>query len=437
MNYQSALEFLYSLKDYSLNPGTESLSGKFDLQRVHDLLALLGNPHRDYPIIHITGTKGKGSTAAMIESVMRAAGYKTGLFISPFLFDFCEQMQVNRNSIQKSELVRQVEEIKPLITRVAGITTFEAVAAIGFQYFKTHNVDIAIVEVGFGGSLDATNVVLPILSVISSISFDHTTLLGNSIQAIASSESGIIKPGRPVVVAPQIYSEATQVISEKASQGKSEVLIVEEEIRFSEYSHSLDGQVISIDYKNDNVDWDGEYLLPLLGQYQIANSATALTVLRKLTKLGFEISKDQLRKGFQEVHWPCRFEVVSRDPLIVLDGAHNVDSAIKLNQGISDYLNGYKIILIFGVSMDKDISGILKVLLPKIDKVIFSKSTHPRAADPAMLVKLVESEQIQCEVTDNIAAALEAAKVAADQKTAIVVAGSLFIAAAARQEILK
>jgi dihydrofolate synthase/folylpolyglutamate synthase len=278
-------------------------------------------------------------------------------------------------------------------------------------------------------------VVRPAITVLSSISYDHTAIFGSTIKAIAESEAGIIKPGCPVVAAPQVFLDAKNVIIAKTTLEKSELLLIDEKCRFTEIRHSLDGQTFSIEFLDGEKKWNGQYKLSLLGRHQIENTTTALTALRRLTELGFVITKKKVQLGLQAVRWPCRFEVVSRHPLIVLDSAHNVDSAQKLKSTITKYLGDRKIILIFGASADKDIKGMFEVLLPGIQKVILTKSAHPRAAEPAMLVKLVSSGSVPFETTENINEAIEMAKRETDQKSAIVVAGSIFIAAAARQVI--
>lgn len=437
MDYSQSIDYLNSLVDYSHTPNLKYSPEAFDLQRMRDLLALMGEPQKAFPIVHIAGTKGKGSTAALMAAVLQAAGYKVGLFTSPYLFDFCEQIQVNRKSITHEELSDQVKALKPFLDQVKNITTFESTTAIGFQYFKDQRVDIAIIEAGLGGRTDATNVVDPLMSVITSISYDHVGVLGSTIESIAEHKSGIIKPGKPVVIARQVYLEATKVILEAAKRTGSEVIEAEKQVSCAPLSHSLDVQIFHASFKDaEQNSWDGDYSLGLLGAHQIENASTALTALAKLTELGFIITQTHLSHGFRNVFWPCRFEVVSRDPLMVLDSAHNVDSAEKLKQCIADYLAGYKIILIFGASVDKDIAGMFDVLLPGVERLIFSKSLHPRAAEPAMLVKLVKDTPVPCEVAENITEAIQIAKRQADKQTAIVVAGSIFMAAAAREVIL-
>ncbi|PKN93686.1 MAG: hypothetical protein CVU45_01180 [Chloroflexi bacterium HGW-Chloroflexi-7] len=224
---------------------------------------------------------------------------------------------------------------------------------------------------------------------------------------------------------------------ETAKQAGSEVIEAEEEAICISSSHSLDGQFFHATFiKSGKNSLDGDYALSLLGAHQLENASTALTALSKLTECGFIITKEHVEHGLRNVYWQCRFEVISRVPLMVLDSAHNVDSAEKLKKCVEDYLKGYKIILIFGSSMDKDIAGMFEILLPGIQKMIFTKSAHPRALEPAMLVKLVRDNPVPCEVAENITEAIQIARKQADKQTAVVVAGSIFIAAAAREVIL-
>ncbi len=432
MEYQDAMGFLQGLTDYSQIPFIDHEKGNFELQRLVTLLDLLGNPHRKLKIVHIAGTKGKGSTAVMIESVLQAAGYKTGLFTSPYLFDFREQIQINREPISQTELARYVEVIKPLLAEVEGITTFEAITAICLTYFSDQKVDVAILEAGLGGRTDATNVVEPLLSVITSISYDHMNLLGNTIEEIAAEKAGIIKPGIPVVIGKQDFFEAQETLEKAAQSVQSEVIDTENKIILRDIHQTLHGQTFSVEFIKGTEDWNGEYFIPLVGRHQLDNVTTALSVLRKLADSGYSIDKNSVQKGLAAVHWPCRFEVVCHNPLIILDGAHNVNSAEKLAQNISELLPDKKITLVFGASVDKDIEGMLNVLLPKVGQVIFTKSPHQRAVEPAMLVKLVKITTTQCRSEEKITDALNFAVSRADDKTAILVTGSLFIAAAAR-----
>ncbi|KAF0112477.1 MAG: dihydrofolate synthase / folylpolyglutamate synthase [Chloroflexi bacterium] len=445
-DYQHALDFLYSFVDYSLTRQLRYSPEKFNLDRMYKLMGLMGNPHQKYPVIHVAGTKGKGSISAMISSILHEAGYKVGLYTSPHLIDYSERIQVDGNPILHSELVNQIVKIKPYLSKVEEITTFEITTAIGFQYFREQEVDVAVVEVGLGGRLDATNVVTPLISVISSISFDHMNILGDTIRAIAGEKAGIIKPGFPVVLAPQVYSDATEVVEEVAYKVNATISHVQEEYLYGNISHSLEGQTFFVETQKDstyNGDTDQkkfhkkEYSIPLLGFHQIENAVTALDVINAASDKGFSITEEHIQNGLKKVNWPGRFEIVQKEPLIIIDSAHNSDSAHKLRKTIDEYLPGYNIILVFGASEDKDIVGMFKILLRDIQKVIITKSVHPRAIEPEILVELAKQYSTFVYKTETIEKALDLAKSMAEKDTAIVVAGSIFIAAAAREELLK
>ncbi len=437
MNYSEALQYLESLIDLSRIPNLTYTPEKFDLGRMKQILALMGNPQSKVPIIHIAGTKGKGSTAALLAGVLEAAGYRTGLFTSPYLSDFCEQMQVNRKPIPQAEMASQIEAVIPLTRQVKNITSFETATAVAFRFFFEQECDFAVVEAGFGGKNDATNVVDPILSIITSISYDHMSLLGDTIVDIALHKAGIIKSGKPVILAPQVFTEASQIVTLEASKKSARVIIVDDEIECTPTNHSLNGQRFNAKFKQDNSPYNREYLLSLLGEHQMKNAATVLCAVRELSKMGYTISTQDTTTGLAKTEWPCRFEVVSREPLIVLDSAHNADSAQKLRQTITEYLPGKVILLVFGCNKDKEIMEIFKELLPICGRVIFTKTKHPRAADPLKLVELGKGWPNSFEISEHIADAVQKAITMADKRTAIVVAGSVFLAAAAREVIIK
>lgn len=440
VRYQNALDFLYSYVDFSLTRQLSYSVGKFNLDRMEHLLKLMGDPQKNYPIIHVAGTKGKGSICAILSSIYHEAGNKVGLYTSPHLSDYCERIQINGQFIPHDEFIEQIDAIRPLLTQVKDITTFEITTAIAFKYFSLQKIDIAIIEVGLGGRLDATNVLIPMVSVISSISFDHMGVLGNSINAIAIEKAGIIKEGHPVVLAPQVFPEASDRIGEVASRKHSKLFIVENENKFRGLSHSLKGQKFILETKNINIlkkIEKQEYFLPLLGFHQIENAVTALGAIDLCKEFGFDITLNEKKEGLKNVRWPGRFEIVRHDPLIIIDSAHNSDSAKKLHRTMEDYLGGYKKILIFGISEDKDIKGMYKYLLPGMESVIFTKSSHPRAAEPEKLVELAKEYLIPYKIADSIEKAIEYAILDTNDQTAIVVAGSIFVAAAARDELLK
>lgn len=443
--YQEALDYLYGFVDYSLTRQLRYSPEKFNLDRMYHLMELMGNPQGKYPVIHIAGTKGKGSTAAMTASILRSAGYKVGLYTSPHLQDYCERIQINGQPISHEKLVEQVEKIKSNLTLVPEITTFEITTAIGFQVFADEKVDIAVVEVGLGGRLDATNVVNPLVSVITSLSFDHMNVLGNSITQIAAEKGGIIKPGKPVVLSTQ-WKEAQEVIERICEERRAPLTMIGKDYFYSECSHSLSGQRFFlwskeeqglfnnyITEKNGNAWEPDQYFIPLLGFHQIENAATALAAIKIVSEEGFTITKENIADGLRTVKWPGRFEIINEDPLIIVDSAHNQDSALKLRLAMDDYLNGKPIVLLFGASEDKDIRGMFGHLLPRVRTVIATQSEHPRAMNPDILVELAHQFGKKVIKTLSIEKGLEEAVQQAGNDAVIVVAGSIFIAAAARE----
>ncbi|MGA2490968.1 MAG: Mur ligase family protein, partial [Anaerolineales bacterium] len=243
--YNQALDYLYSYIDYSLKKSSELAKAHFELGRMRALMALLGNPQDTYPIIHVAGTKGKGSTSALAAAALQAAGYKTGLYTSPHLQDYVERIQINGRPIPHVRLVELVEEIKPAVARIPKLTTFEITTAIGFLYFAQQNVDAAVMEVGLGGRLDATNVLTPRVSVITSLSYDHMAVLGNTLALIAGEKAGIIKPGIPVVCSPQ-PDEALAVLEKISAERQAPLTLVGRDVTFKLLEHSLDGQTLAI-----------------------------------------------------------------------------------------------------------------------------------------------------------------------------------------------
>jgi dihydrofolate synthase/folylpolyglutamate synthase len=443
--YQQTLDYLYGFVDFSLTRQDRLAAANFDLQRMLDLMEILGNPHQAYPVIHIAGTKGKGSTAAMTASILQQAGYHVGLYTSPHLQDYCERIQIDHKNISHEYMVELVEKLKPAIAKVSGLTTFEITTALGFMAFAESQVDIAVVEVGLGGRLDATNIVTPLVSVITSLSYDHMNVLGNTLSQIAGEKGGIIKKERPVIVAPQEDS-ARQVIERIAAERYAPLIQVGRDILFTSAEHSLDQQTLLIWASSDQEkmncflegmesSWQPEKIaIPLLGYHQIQNAVTAYTVIQQVRAQGFEISEQAVQTGFASVKWPGRFEILHKDPILVVDSAHNLDSALKLRLTIDDYLGCRSVILLFGVSEDKDITGMFTQLMPRVKKVIATQSTHPRAYSAEKLVELAHQFGRSAVAIPDIAAALQEAMIEADHETAVVVAGSIFVAAAVREE---
>ena len=435
-DYDTALDYLYSFVDYSLTKQLRYSAEKFNLQRMRDLMILMGNPHQKYPVVHIAGTKGKGSTSVLIAAVLQNAGFKVGLYTSPHLHDYCERIQVNQVPISHVGLVRQVNSIQSQVAAVPEITTFEITTAIGFQYFAEQKVDIAIVEVGLGGRLDATNVVNPILSVITSLSYDHMNILGDTIEKIAIEKGGIIKKNIPVVIAPQGFPEVKSVLEDIARTNESQIIFVDKEYTYTSQSHSLEGQQFSLSRISLSKQKPINYSISLLGYHQIENAATARAALEVITAKGFMITEDNVAEGFRSANWPCRFEIIKKKPLIIVDSAHNVDSAEKLQATVKEYLKNEKVTLIFGASEDKDIRGMFEALFPVVDDIIVTKSIHPRAFEPENLAEIASQLKREVKISQSIEEALElgTGKSAND---VVLITGSIFVAAAAKEIITK
>ncbi len=389
--YQAALDYLYSFVDFSLTKSSRYSAENFDLSRMHDLVARLGYPQQRYPSIHIAGTKGKGSVAALCQSALTAAGFRVGLYTSPHLHEYTERIQVDGAAISQQSLVALLEEIKPVIGSIAELTTFEITTALAFLYFERVKVDAAVIEVGLGGRLDATNVVLPVVSVITSLSLDHTFLLGETLAEIAREKAGIIKPGVPVVVAPQ-PEEAHPVIDGIAAERGSPVIWVGKDYQYTQVERTVKGQTIDVWRQDETKPIAGLHVtgidefsqpariwLPLAGRHQTQNAATAYAALRMFSNVAIPVAEDAIQKGFSEVRWPGRFEVMQMQPPVIIDAAHNRDSARILRVALDDYFPEKPVIIVFGASEDKDIEGMFAELAPCAWQVIATKSFHPRA----------------------------------------------------------
>jgi dihydrofolate synthase / folylpolyglutamate synthase len=418
--YNQALDYLYSFVDYSLKHISELAKAEFNLDRMFALMEELGDPHEKYPIIHVAGTKGKGSVAALCASALKAAGYKTGLYTSPHLWDYVERIQIKGEPISHEQLIELVEEVKPAVAKIPKLTTFEITTALGFLAFAKNDINAAVIEVGLGGRLDATNVIMPKVSVITSLSYDHMAVLGNTLAEIAGEKAGIIKQGVPVVSAPQT-DEALQVLERIAKEKHCPFILVGKDVKFERLSSSLDGQELAINYQQSAV----RLKIPLLGAHQIENASIAYTALKTS---GIPTSEAAIQEGFSEVKWPARFEILRRELPVVIDSAHNRDSALRLRQTLDEYFPKIPVILIFCALEDKDITGILEELKPRLESVVATRADHPRAPSAEWTAEQVKNAGIPVEAVTPVADALERALELAGTQKLVLSAGSVAFA---------
>lgn len=428
VEYNKALDYLYSFVDYSLKHSSELAKAEFNLDRMFALMEELRNPQSTYPIIHVAGTKGKGSVSALCASALQAGGYKIGLYTSPHLLDYVERIQVDGEPISHELMVELVEEIKPAVARIPKLTTFEITTALGFLAFARQGVDAAVIEVGLGGRLDATNIVTPKVSVITSLSYDHMAVLGDTLAKIAGEKAGIIKQGVPVVSAPQ-KEEALEVLERVANQKNCEFILIDRDITFEKVESSLEGQSLlvedSIRHSTLNIH------VPLLGDHQLENAATAYAAL-KTSRLA--LLDESIQKGFSQVKWRARFEIARRDPPVIFDSAHNQDSFVKLRQTLDEHFPDKQVYLIFGASEDKNIPGMFAEMKPRIRKLIVTRADHPRALPPEQIIELADQAGVESEAATPVEAAFaRALDLSKNDGSIVLSAGSMFVTAEVMQ----
>ena len=434
MDYQAALEYILSFTDFERSPGIVYSAANFDLRRMEELLERLGNPHLRARSIQVAGTKGKGSTAAMIASALSAAGYRTGFYTSPHLHTFRERISIDGQNITEEEFAAVAKRLTPEVDEVnlrrayGELTTFEVLTAMAFTYFSDKEVDFQILEVGLGGRLDATNVVKSEICVITSISLDHAEILGHSLAEIAREKAGIIKPGATVVTSRQ-QREVDGALEEACRQKGASLIAVGRDVTWHKIAADMSGQSLSIEGQGDSYG----LTIPLLGEHQLENAATAVAAIEALASRGVTIPKQSIVDGLTKVHWPGRLEVLSHKPIFVVDGAHNADSARRLKEALEQYFDFERMILIIGASSDKDVAGIIGELAPLATVAIATHSRHPRALAPSLLLEQLASRGVTTELTESVAAAASRALALAGPRDIICATGSLFVAAEARE----
>jgi dihydrofolate synthase/folylpolyglutamate synthase len=419
---------MYGFTDYEKKGLAAYAPENYNLDRVRGLLAMLGEPQLAFQAVHITGTKGKGSTAAMIESVLRAAGYRTALYTSPHLHTFRERIQVSGALIPEEDVVRLIQEMQPLLDQIPGITTFEVMTGLAFAWFGEQGVQWAVVEVGLGGRLDATNVLTPAVAVITSISRDHTGILGETRAQIAAEKAGIIKRGVPVVSSPQ-SDEALAVIEATCRLLDVPLTLVGRDWTWQAGHVNLDRQTFIVTHGPDVI---GEYHIPLLGTYQATNATTAIATLSLLEERGVKLSPEAIRTGLSSVRWPGRLEILGREPLVVVDSAHNGDSARKLMEALVTLFDFRRSTIVLGASSDHVTPGLLQALLASPDRAIATATQHPRAARPSWIRQRAAELGFDIEVSETVPQAMDLALADAGPKDLVCCTGSVFLAAEAR-----
>jgi len=424
MDYNTTLHYIDSFIDFEKIP-KYSYALSFRLERMHSFLQELGNPHHDLKVIHIAGSKGKGSTCIILSSILKEAGYRVGLYASPHLLDVRERVRVfGEGVIEKDRFIELVEKIKPVAEKfrdhktLGKLSFFEVLTAIAFLYFKEEQVNVVVLETGLGGRLDATNVTESILCGITNISMEHTDKLGGSLELIAKEKSGIIKSQEGVFTVPQ-EKEVMNVIKGRCNEKRVPLYeIPKYTIIDSNSLHqifNLDGEGYS--YKNLE--------LGLIGQYQVENAALAISMLKFMDKKNLKIKEDAIRKGLKEISWPGRLQIIQNDPYVILDGAQNVASIKAVLSSISKIFSYKRLICIFGISSDKDIKGVSSELDKTSNIMILTTSKNKRAKKVSYLKGNFFKADVKS--TDSVEKALNLGLDISGKEDLILVTGSFYV----------
>lgn len=417
MNYNEAIAYVESTGKFAINLG---------LQRIQRLCDLAGNPEKDLRVIHVAGTNGKGSVTTFISSILISQGYRVGIYTSPYIERFTERIKINSSEIGEDEVARLITEISPDIDRVEkeGLerpTEFEIITACAFKYFKEQKVDFVLLEVGLGGRFDATNIVDPFLSVITTISYDHMNVLGDTLGKIAFEKAGIIKEGRPVVIYPQ-DKEAMDVILSEAKMKNSPVKHAGD-MKYKVIQDSVDGIVFNVlgsrEYKGIR--------LKMTGSYQVMNAITALRAIEVLAEEGIKIENRAIYEGFAASAWPGRFEIMNREPYIVLDGGHNMQGIEVLTSSLKKYFPGKKIRIVCGMLKDKEYGKMIERLGEAASEFIAVRANSPRALSADELRSAIEESGKKAIAAGSIREGVDKALEVTKKEEVLVFCGSLYM----------
>lgn len=406
--YSHVLKELYSLQKHGI---------KFGLSQTANLLAGLGNPHHGRRFIHVGGSNGKGSVAYLLANTLQACGYNTALFTSPHLVHFNERFRINGQPIPPQEVVGLYENLQASVDEREPPTFFEAVTAMALDCFAQRDTDIAVIEVGMGGRLDATNLITPLVSLITNISLEHREFLGDTLLDVAGEKAGIIKEGIPLLTGVTDYS-ILELLRRSCLEAEAPIFHLDHD-----FSHRDLGEKISFSGEQLHLD---QIQIGLRGGHQRRNAALALAALDILLRLGWNLSREAIEKGFLLSNWPGRLQQVSSSPRIVLDGAHNPAAMAELGRTIREEFRYSRLILVLGIMEDKDASAMLEALSPLADHVVFTRPEYPRAMDPYSLCKRCPHPLPSQEVVPFLPQALDRARNAAAEQDLVLVCGSLF-----------
>lgn len=430
--YRKAIEYIYNLNKFGMKLGLKNITG---------LLSIFDNPHLKIKVIHIAGTNGKGSTAAVLHSILQKANYKAGLYTSPHLVDFQERMKINDEYITQDEVCDLLERLKPAIQKIAHTdgfqhpTFFEVITAMAYLYFYEKEVDFAIMEVGLGGRLDATNVCQPLISVITHIDFDHMAQLGNTLAEIAAEKGAIIKENAPVVCARQ--SAEADVVIKRIAQEKKTLLYT--------FGEEFNATLICSLLRGNHFQYCGIYnnyhnlFVPLVGEYQLENTSLAIAAAELLHNNGFNIRRDAIIEGVESSQWPGRFEIVREKPMIILDGGHNPNGINQFMENLKRLIPNKKIIAVLGIFQDKDYRVMVKTVVSQVNQVIITMADNPRATPASLLAeearRYIAADKII--ETTNVKAAIDQAIRIAQEEDVICITGSLYTVGEAESYFLK
>jgi len=427
MNYNETREYIKNTAKFGSNYG---------LSRTQKILEFLGNPEKKLKCIHVAGTNGKGSTTAMITEILRDAGYKVGMYTSPFLMDFEERIQVDGKNISKEDLCEVVDELSKAVEKVIALgyehpTEFEIITCAAFLYFYKKTVDYAVVEVGLGGRLDSTNVIDPLLCVITSISYDHMNILGNTLKDIAFEKAGIIKKNKSVILYPQ-EKESEKVVETVCKENNCDL------IKVSSNSASFIKVQDNFQYIDIRTERDIYHIkLSLLGKHQLLNCSTAVHCIERLMNLGVKVTKENIENALSNVIWMGRLEVLQDKPTVVIDGAHNIDGIKNLSESIETYFKYDELVLILGILADKEVESMVELIAKKAKKVITVTPNSDRAELASDLEAIVKKYNPNCESIDDYKKAVVKAKEYCNENDLLLISGSLYIIGDMRKILTK